>query len=59
VSDPAPVLGPLHVKQGVNSYEWFVYEGSVKVSPRPLVTQREAVAWMDGYEEGRTYDPEA
>lgn len=50
-------LGPLHVKQGVNDYEWFVYEGSVKVNIQPLPTQREAIAWMYGYEEGREYEP--
>ena len=51
----ATMLGPLYVKQGNNQYEWFVYEGSVKLNPHALPTQREAIAWMGGYEEGRTY----
>lgn len=45
-----PPLGPLHVKQGVNQYEWHVYEGSVPLSTWP--TQNEAMAYMNGYEEG-------
>lgn len=49
-----PPLGPLHVRQGVNNYEWHVYEGSVKLGT--LSTQAEAVAFMDGYEKGWNRD---
>jgi hypothetical protein len=45
-----PSLGPLHVKAGINNYEWHVYEGSVKLGTKP--TQREALAFMDGFEKG-------
>lgn len=48
-------IGPLYVKQGNNQYEWFIYEGSVKLNLHSLPTQREAIAWMGGYEEGRNY----
>lgn len=52
-------LGPVYVKQGNDQYEWFVYEGQVKLNPHAIPTQREAIAWMGGYVEGRTYDPES
>lgn len=47
-----PPLGPLHVRQGNNQYEWHVYEGSVSLATWP--TQQEAMAFMAGY--GRGYE---
>lgn len=40
----------LHVRQGANNYEWHIYYGDSKVATRP--TQKEAAAFMDGYEIG-------